>query len=105
MNNFRPEYLLSEVPHNLRPDPSANRNRNTIPNHPVRIIVTAGERERIRHALQPRILSHRVRTRAAYKVDGDPVMSRSRTISVSSLLQMKKGFCWKASVALDLTPK
>jgi hypothetical protein len=58
---------LIEIAHNLRSNPMPNRNRNTIPNHPVSIVVTSAELEVIRHTLQPRVLSHRIRPRAMRK--------------------------------------
>src|SRR5258708_39374139 len=51
---------LPEIPHNLRPDPSAHRHRHPIPNHSVSIVSAPRESESVRNSL-PGVFPNRVR--------------------------------------------
>src|SRR5438105_875937 len=61
------EFPLSEVSDNFRPDPFPNRNRDTIPDHPVRIVRAADESKCVRHTLEARVFSNCVRSHALWK--------------------------------------
>ena len=61
------EFPLSEVSDNFRPDPFPNRNRDTIPDHPVRIVRAADESKCVWHTLEARVFSDCVRSHAFWK--------------------------------------
>src|SRR5438105_13673644 len=67
---------LLEVTHNLRADPSSHRNRDSIPDHSVRIRLAADESKSIRNTLEPCVLSDRVRSHAVWK---SPIDDQSGT--------------------------
>jgi len=58
---------LLEISPNLRRNPSADRHRDTIPNHSVRIVVATDKIECVRYSLQSRIFANSVWPHAVRK--------------------------------------